>query len=260
MAAALAVADQSGDPVEIPALRTEFETVYANPDQTLTTEISGEPVRTSQSGDLVPVDTSLDTTATGRLAPDAVETPLTISGDGGGDLARLNLDGPGAIAVRSSEPLTDPSVSGAEATFPVAGAPGQAVTVTALPTGFATRVVLDSAPADPPVYSFTFAHSGFKMALQCGSLVWRNPEGHIAATSDPLSMWDSRLDAAGERLKERSVAATLTELSPGVSRLELRPSMAYLTDPDTVYPVFRPLGPNPLRDIPGFATSRCEKT
>ncbi len=55
-ARALATAQATGGPVEVPSLDNATTVTYANPDGTMTAHLSAGPVRVQQNGQWVPVD------------------------------------------------------------------------------------------------------------------------------------------------------------------------------------------------------------
>ena len=103
-------------------------------------------------------------------------------------------------------------------------------------TGFSERVTLDLAPAAAPTYVFPLTLHGLAASLENNAVVFRNPQNEIVAASAPLTMWDSTVDADGNPTHQVPVEAKLAQAA-GVTSLVLTPSMAFLNDPATAYPV-----------------------
>jgi len=236
-AKALTEAAASDEPVPVPADNTETETVYANPNGSLTAEISQAPVRVpDSSGKLVPVDTSL-TADSGRLTPTAVAEDVSFSGTGDGTLAQMDPAGPTSFGLGFGTGLGAPTVHGDSASFPVAGSDPATVSVAATTLGFSAHVVLPSAPAQAPTYSFPLDLHGLHAALQNNQLMLTDDNGKLVASSAPLQMWDASRDAGGDPANVVPVDASLVSTPDGGQALQLKPSMDYLTAAGTQYPV-----------------------
>lgn len=236
-AVALAEAARTGQRVEVVEEDTETETVWANPDGTVTSEISQSPVRVANdAGDLVPVDLDLHASE-GRLAPRAAAEDVSFSASGSGELASVDLAGPGSFGLGFGDSLGAPSLQDGSAAYPVAGSDPSSVVVSATSGGFAAHVLLPEAPASTPTYTFPLQLDGLDAELRGNQLYLSDAAGDLVAMSAPLSMWDSHVDAAGDPDRVVPVEAALVPTAGGGTVLRLRPSMAYLSDPDTVYPV-----------------------
>ncbi|WP_311208454.1 MULTISPECIES: DUF6531 domain-containing protein [unclassified Aeromicrobium] len=270
IAKALARAEKSDKPVVVESLTTETEQVIANSDGTVTSETAQAPVRgTNADGDVVPLDPTLEPTG-GRLEPAVGSEDVSFSADGAGDLARLDLGKGRSVALTFDAETTKPTVDGGVATYDVVepaqspqtppataeesdptGGDEQAgpaadpvVESTGDPTvraavtarGFATHVVLDEEPTTAPEYVFTLDVEGLTPKLDDDVLQLSDDKGTVVAESAPLRMWDSRVDEYGFPEHLRPVAADLDETANGW-KLTLRPSMDFLTDEATQYPV-----------------------
>jgi RHS repeat-associated protein len=236
-AVALAEAARTGHRVEVVEEDTETETVFANPDGTLTSAVTQLPTRFREAdGDLVPVDMGL-AAAGGRLVPAASATDVSFSATGSGVLADLATAGGSSFGLKLTTGLDAPTVTDAGATYPVSGADPATVRVAATSEGFSAHVVLPSAPGSAPTYLFPLQLDGLHAALEHNQLVLTSDAGTTVATSAPLQMWDARVDAAGDPNHVVPVDADLVPTAGGGTSLRLQPSMGYLTDPDTTYPV-----------------------
>ncbi|MBB6568943.1 hypothetical protein HPO96_13245 [Kribbella sandramycini] len=78
----------SNSPVEIADRTTETSQTFANPDGTLTTELSNEPVRVRQSGTWRAADATLEFRADGSVGTKAAVSRISLSGGGAGRSAR----------------------------------------------------------------------------------------------------------------------------------------------------------------------------
>jgi len=152
-ALALARADETGQRIEVRAAATETETLWANPNGTLTMAVSETPIRVERpDGSLVDVDTTLRTTEAG-LEPAATPTDVVLSDSGSGVLAQAApTDGSASVGLGFEGRLDAPVVDGNVATYPLNASTD--VRVAATESGFAAHVLLDSAPQDAPVYRF----------------------------------------------------------------------------------------------------------
>ncbi|WDV32849.1 hypothetical protein OIM90_20555 [Streptomyces sp. AD16] len=85
---ALEQAQESGEPVEVLAERTETTQVFANPSGTLTQDTYALPQWVRQDGTLREIDTALAKNADGTLSPKATEVEVRFSGGGDGPSSR----------------------------------------------------------------------------------------------------------------------------------------------------------------------------
>ncbi|TFV32256.1 hypothetical protein E4K10_17845 [Streptomyces sp. T1317-0309] len=81
--AALAAATVQDHRVEILQMRTETDTVYANPDGTLTRTTAAGPIRMIQDGQWANVDADLQRDPDGGVSAKAHPAGLTLAGKGG---------------------------------------------------------------------------------------------------------------------------------------------------------------------------------
>lgn len=117
-ATAVAAAREQGTRVEATGLRTETRTVYAEPDGTMTAELSTRPVRVARDGSWVNVDTTLVRRPDGTVGPVAAAVELAFSGSGAdAPLVRYGTDGDW-IALSWPGELPVPTLAGDTATYP----------------------------------------------------------------------------------------------------------------------------------------------
>lgn len=114
-------AQATGQPVLVPADTTETQTVVANPEGTFTLHANAAPVRAQlPDGTWAPIDTTLHTTAAGRLSPANTAQDMSFSAGGDGPLVTLNGAGAAAdkqVALSWPTALPAPTVAGDTATY-----------------------------------------------------------------------------------------------------------------------------------------------
>ncbi|MFF8775227.1 DNRLRE domain-containing protein, partial [Kitasatospora sp. NPDC015120] len=109
-ASALLAARLQGRRIEVTKARTEFVTLWANPDGTLTSEHSTGPLRMKVGDAWVPVDSTLVQTPDGKLAPKAHPQGLVLEGGDAGVTVGDSLPTtPGSASAKgaSAAPLAD---------------------------------------------------------------------------------------------------------------------------------------------------------
>lgn len=258
---AMVAAQSAGQRVEDLSQGDAFTQVFANPDGTWTTESASEPVRAQDDkGTWAPIDLTLVKFG-GRLVPKNAPGELSLSA--GGDKVFADVvpdDGPGGAGkVSWSWPseLPEPVLDGASATYRDVVAGGGDLVVTATASGFTHNVVLDERPkagadgkiapieltvpvATPGAEVRTNAAGGIEVTAKAKG--GKSPD--VVAAAPPPIMWDS--SAPGPQDTNASatsgdpavelVSVSVVDTAAG-GRLVLKPDMAFLTDPETVYPV-----------------------
>lgn len=145
-AAASQKAALSGSPVEVNAETTPTQLITAQPDGTFTVQFDPVPVRAKRASGWVPVDTDLQTTSSGEVAPKAAATDTAFSGGGTrAPLASITQDGK-TYSVKSPWALPTPLLAGATATYRDV-MPGTDLVVQATPDGFSENLVVKSREA-----------------------------------------------------------------------------------------------------------------
>ncbi|MFE7489404.1 hypothetical protein, partial [Kitasatospora sp. NPDC057541] len=108
-ASALLAARLQGRRIEVTKARTEFVTLWANPDGTLTSERATGPLRMKVGDAWVPVDTTLVQTPDGKVAPKAHPEGLVFEGGDAGVTVGDSLPGRDAgVGQVQGEPLLVP--------------------------------------------------------------------------------------------------------------------------------------------------------
>ncbi|MEV0827310.1 DNRLRE domain-containing protein [Nonomuraea rubra] len=240
-ASAGTAARAQGSRVLVSGETTESSLTYANPDGTLTTELTNGIARVRQNGRWVPVDTTLAEQG-GVLRPRAAKAEVEFSA-GGQDvpLAELTRDGQGSFALTWPSPLPKPRLEGNKAIYENAAGPGADLVVTALSTGFRHDVLLRERPAGPVEFTLPVVTDGLSLGMtKQGGLKLTDKAGKAVASAPKPVMWDSTPpDQEQAQASPRRVGAieTHVETKNGRSVLVLRPDEKFLTDPATRYPV-----------------------
>jgi hypothetical protein len=241
---ALALAKQTGSPVEVTGLRTEYQTVTANPGQTLTLEQYLSPQRVRRpDGSWAAVDTNLRVIANGSVVPTAVPLDMRISGGGSGPLFSLTRN-KATLSLSWPSALPAPALSGDTATY-ASVMPGIDLKVRATAAGLSHILVVSTpeAAANPALDELRFglAATGLTVSTSDGvtQAVDSNADAVFVAPT-PL-MWDSQLVAGSSKGgpdgpgDSRQVAMPV---SVAGTELVLSPDRAMLSDPATVWPVY----------------------
>jgi hypothetical protein len=271
-ASAVAMAAQCGHRVEVLDARTEWNTLYAQPDGTHQLVASAAAVRTRASGAWTDIDSSLRSTGAGVVVASAV-TPMTFSaGRAGQPLAQITRDGH-ELTFDVPFALPTPQVAGSQVTYP-AVLPGVdlIVTVNADTTGFSEvlRVASPQAAADPRLRTLQFpvatsadlsvagAQGGFEATDRAGERVFWSPAPQMWDSSAApaafsgvqrpgvVSLLSTAVASAAsdQALGDRTVApvggekvAAMAE-SVGGGSVSIAPDAGMLADPGTVWPVY----------------------
>ncbi|MFC5684896.1 LamG domain-containing protein [Amycolatopsis mediterranei] len=230
-AAAMNAAHRQGTRVEAADQRTGTRTVFANPDGTMTAELSAGPVRVRRGDHWVDIDTALVRTSDGAVRPRAAEGDLVLSGGGSvAPLAELARDGK-RLAVRWPGALPAPEIAGDTATYREV-LPGVDLVMAAERDGYRERLVVKNAAAakNPALAAvpFRLETTGVRVSTDArGVLHATDDHGKDVFTAPPAAMWDAR----GED------HATAVGVDVSAQTLTLRPDLKFLADPATVFPV-----------------------
>ncbi|MFJ7903160.1 DNRLRE domain-containing protein [Streptomyces sp. NPDC096198] len=252
---ALLAAQVFGRQVEVLDRRTETSTTWADPAGTLTTTVSGGPVRMLEHGRWVDVNATLRRQADGEVEAEAHPGDLRLAGPGGAKArsAREAAEAPASaardlitlgagarkIGVQWKGGLPAPVLDGARATYPDA-VPGADLVVDATRTGFEQYLTLKQRPADGVApMTLPLKIPGLKAAQQAdGSVAFteRGTGEQVAVMPAPV-MWDARVDErSGEHKHSTRVPMTVAQDGDTVE-LRLTPDPGFLADPATQYPV-----------------------
>ncbi|MFF7155353.1 LamG-like jellyroll fold domain-containing protein [Streptomyces sp. NPDC008139] len=196
---ALAEAKASGQQVELPAQRSEYDTVYAQPDGfTFTLEESAAPVRVrATGGSWVKPDTTLAVRPDGSVGPKAAAVEVAFSN--GGSTAPLVMMGRAGKSFSlgwSESVLPKPTLEGDTAVFHDV-LPDVDLRMTATVEGYRQLLVVNTpaAAANPALkqVEFSLKSTGLNLAeTQAGGMVARDGDGKEVFSAPPATMWNSR--------------------------------------------------------------------
>ncbi|WP_245790441.1 DNRLRE domain-containing protein [Streptomyces monashensis] len=249
--AAAAVQDRR---VEVLQLRSETDTVYANPDGTLTRETAAGPIRMIRDGRWVDVDVDFKAVEGGKVAAKAHPKQLQLAGRGGAlpqsiegaakapasearDLVTLGT-GRNRLAVQWKAGLPAPVLDGNVATYKGA-VPGGDLIVAATRTGFEQFLRLNRAPENgaPMVLPMTVPDGVTVRQNADGSVSFADARGEERTRMPAPVMWDATVDKKSlEHANTRPVRMQVAQHGNTVE-LTLTPDTGWLSDPSTRYPV-----------------------
>src|SRR6266542_4323382 len=235
--AALQQATETGSPIPVPSLFTESATVMANPDGTLTAQISSSPFQvpdtTTETG-WAPIDTTLLRTADG-VVPVRTAADMTFP-DGGVDQAAILGDGSRTVSIGWDGPLPEPLLEGNRATYEEV-APGVDLVLDAQPIGFEMNLVIQQAPTSPLSFDLPFEANGLTAEQDRTSVALTDVGGEAVALVAPPAMWDTPEGPNDVPDEVAPVGMTLSDEVDGDATLRLTPDPEYFSDPDVTYPV-----------------------
>ncbi|WP_435111103.1 LamG-like jellyroll fold domain-containing protein [Nocardiopsis synnemataformans] len=258
---ALALAEQTGEPVEIPSLTDEKTRHFANPDGTFTAEVSAIPARVRSADGWVDVDTTLAAGDDGLVRPRAAGMDIAFSGGGDAPMARIGI-GSNSVALDWVEELPVPMLDGDQATYADV-LPDVDLVLTAGVEGFTQVLVVHTpeAAASPELAELELpldATGVSVVADEHGNIEAIGDEGGQSVfTAQAPAMWDStgQDEASGEDplLAPTTGARTaLVETEVEVDSIRLVPDQGMLTDETTEYPVY--IDPSVSASRPNWAS------
>ncbi|MGW5877019.1 LamG-like jellyroll fold domain-containing protein [Nocardiopsis terrae] len=245
---ALALAEQSGERVEIPGLTDEKTQHFANPDGSLTAEISALPARVRSEDGWVDVDTTLVKTEDGSVRPKAAGMDIAFSGGGDDAMARIGI-GSNSVSLGWEGELPEPVLDGDQATYADV-LPDVDLVLTAGVEGFTQVLVVHTAEAaqlpELAELDLPLDTTGVTMtADEHGNLDAVGAEGGQSVFSAQApAMWDSAGEEEQSQSEDPTVAAPsgarveLLDTSVEVDRLRLAPDQGMLVDEATEFPVY----------------------
>ncbi|MFD7407348.1 DNRLRE domain-containing protein [Streptomyces sp. NPDC059866] len=224
----------------------------ANPDGTLTTELTSGPERVWRAGKWRKVDATLTRAGDGTVKAKEHPHGLRLAGKGGTaprslaaakdaaprDLVTLGT-GDQSVTLQWKGGLPAPELNGTTARYREA-VPGADVIVEATRTGFEQYVEIDKKPSGTYSYTLPVKAKGLKAkANKDGSVTFTDAEtGERRATMPAPVMWDASVDKrSGEHTHRARVAMKVVNKGTGRIDLVVTPSADFLADPKTQYPV-----------------------
>ncbi|CAL9474940.1 hypothetical protein SUDANB176_02923 [Streptomyces sp. enrichment culture] len=235
-------AQAQGRRIEVTGARTEYSTLWANPDGTMTVKTSAGPVRYREKGHWVDVDLTLVRNPDGSVSPKGHPGGLRMAGrtgKAGGDLVTLGR-GEKEVSLGWKGALPEPRLDGNEATYENV-LPGADLVVRATRTGFEEFLVVADREAAERVATLTLPvrTKGLKAKEGTGGGLVLNDSrtGEEAGRTPTPFMWDSSAshpDAPDSRTAR--VDLDVTDREDGFD-LVVKADQDFLADEDTRYPV-----------------------
>ncbi|GGW30660.1 DNRLRE domain-containing protein [Streptomyces xantholiticus] len=249
---AITEAEKTGKKVVVTDETTPTTYTVANPDGTLTTELTAGPERIWKNGTWRKVDVTLAKGPDGSIAPKTHPNSLRLGGKGGAlpkslsaaqddsarDLVTLGT-GEDKVTLQWKGGLPEPELDGTRARYNNA-VPGADVIVEATRTGFEQFVEIDKQPTGAYSYTLPVKAKGLKAkANKDGSVTFSDAEtGAQRAVMPAPVMWDAAVDkTSGEHSRRVRVDMQVVDKGAGEVDLVVTPDADFLADPKTQYPV-----------------------
>lgn len=212
---ALAKAASSGEQVEVVGERSEYSTVYANPDgKTFTLRESAAPVRVATGdGGWQKPDPTLVQHADGSIGPKAAVVDMQFSSGDDDSLAEISRNGR-SLSLGWPTDLPAPVLDGNTATYPDV-LPDVDLKVTASAEGFRHVLVVKTpeAAAQDALKQLDFSLETHGLTVEetnSGGLTAQDANGNDVFTAPVAHMWDSAGEDAPKSLAVQSAPATTT--------------------------------------------------
>jgi hypothetical protein len=257
-ATAFARAAATGERVELLDRRTEDELVFANPDGSLTSEISAQPQRVQEAdGGWRPADATLERRPDGTVGPKAAVVDVAFAAGGSSDLVTLG-EGGKSFTLRWPAPLPEPVLNGDTAEYREV-LPGVDLLADASVTGYSyvLKVKTPQAARNPELAELRLAVRSKGLDLgsgPTGGLQALDASGARVFGGQAPKMWDSSTTGTAE-VPAGAVAASGADtparqapdagakvadlnLDVSASAVTVEPDRALLTAADTDFPVY----------------------
>lgn len=241
---AIAQAKSSGKKIAATDETTATTSTVANPDGTVTTELTAGPERVWRDGAWRKVDVTLIKSADGSVRAKEHPNGLRLAGKGGSrpksisaaqgssarDLVTLG-SGEDRVTLQWKGGLPEPQLDGTRARYQDA-VPGADVLVEATRTGFEQFVEIAEKPANGN-FAYTLPLQAKGMTAKAGnddSVVFTDAEtGDVRATMPAPVMWDSAVDkVSGEHTRRARVGMEVVDKGRGEIDLVVTPDADFL--------------------------------
>ncbi len=251
IAAAVAQADETGQPVLVESETTEYAEVRANPDGTLVMTQSLTPERVTRDGNWEPLDLTLARRPDGTVGPKNAFIDVRFTGasaDGTATLAVMVKDGR-EVGIGWTGELPEPQLDGATATYSEV-LPDVDLALTAKPTGFTQVLIVKSEEAaqDPRLAQITFPSYGKGVIPRESSesdVEAVDESGTVVFRGNASWMWDSRgKNPGGARASETEgdgdsgPAKAMMDVDVTDKSIVVRPDQDFLTAAERVFPIY----------------------
>lgn len=216
-ATAAAVAQECGHEVEVLDGRTEWNTVWAQPNGNMLVDVSMSAVRTQVDGDWAEIDTTVVAGEDGLEVASPVAEIVFSDGADGQPLARMVSEGH-EITMDAPFDLTEPQVLGDSVLYPeVLPGVDLVVSVNADGTGFSEVLRIESAEAaaNPALAELVFpieTTDGLAVTAEAGGFTAHDGAGETVFVSQAPAMWDSSAEQAEPARAELSGGAVARAL------------------------------------------------
>ncbi|WP_017574426.1 LamG-like jellyroll fold domain-containing protein [Nocardiopsis kunsanensis] len=243
---ARALAEQTGEPVEISGLTDEKTRHFANPDGTLTMQTHAQPVRVRSDEGWSDIDTTLVPAEDGTVRPRAAGMDIAFSGGGDAAMASIGV-GTNSVELEWIADLPEPELDGDQATYPDV-LPDVDLVLTAGAEGFTQVLVVHTRQAaeQPELAELELGLAAHGVSVNMdehGNLEALGDEGEQSVFSiQAPAMWDStgQDQARGEdplRAPTTGARTELVETELEVDTISLVPDRDMLFDEATEFPV-----------------------
>ena len=228
VAAALAQAVSSGQPVTVASETTQTHQLVANPNGTLSSVDAPLPVRVQQNGTWVPLSATLTQNSDGTFSPAATPNGVVLSDGGTGPLATLTDPVGNTLSYNLPFTLPAPAVSGSTALYSSV-LPGVDLSVSVTDQGGLSDVLIvhsAAAAANPDLAKLTLTTTTQGLSLSTdaeGDLDATATNGGLAYTAPRPVMWDSNTTSgntdtpSAQALHKKSVQAMAATPADGTS-------------------------------------------
>ena len=241
-AAATAMAESCGFPVEARSRRTEDTRVFVDPGGYRTAEVATQPQRVRRNdSSFVPVDTTLIVDDTGSVVPVASVLDLRLSGGGDRALAKVGIDGTSATLFWPA-PLPVPVLEGNTARYNEV-LPGVDLQARADVDGFSEVLIVKTraAAVSPALTRLRFAMStvGLVARPRPDGLSWMDAAtGVVRFEAGAAAMWDSP-NGGSDDVWSPQPGARIARMPVRLvdAALEVEPDPQLLADPTTALPI-----------------------
>ncbi|MFF3659117.1 LamG-like jellyroll fold domain-containing protein [Streptomyces olivochromogenes] len=257
-ATAFARAAATGERVELIERRTEDELVFANPDGSLTSEISAQPQRVQEAdGGWRPADATLERRPDGTVGPKAAVVDVAFAAGGSSDLVTLG-EGDKSFTLRWPAPLPEPVLNGDTAEYREV-LPGVDLLADASVTGYSyvLKVKTPQAARNPELAELRLAVRSKGLDLgsgPTGGLQALDASGARVFGGQAPKMWDSSTtgtadapagavaasgaDTPARQAPDAGAKVADLNLDVSASAVTVEPDRALLTADDTDFPVY----------------------
>ncbi|MGQ0631256.1 MAG: DNRLRE domain-containing protein [Sporichthyaceae bacterium] len=242
---AMVTAKAQGSRVEVVSARTEYETTFANPDGTWTTDAYSGRIRVREDGVLREIDLTMVKHADGTVGPRRHPHGLRLTRKTTGgvdDVVTVTAKGGRGVSLGWGKALPEPVLDGERAIYRGITA-GVDMVIEARRSGFEQTFVIAEVPTAPLSWSVPLRTTGVDARVAAdGSVVFTDSTGKGKGEEVyriPAGVaWDAVVDPnTGDRANISPVTFSLRQAGRGKAVLTVTPDAAWLMDPARVAPI-----------------------